>query len=63
MHPDRIPIVDIIAKLEGTESGEMRQGCRDLTVKFLAKEPRDKGKFRREEAIIAQIITRFSNGD
>ena len=63
MHPDRIPIVEIIARLEKTESGEMRKGCRDLTVKFLARGPEDNGKFRREEAIIANIVKRFSDSE
>lgn len=63
IHPDRIPIAQIVQKLQEMDIGDMHKECRDLTVAALAKASEEGGKFRREEAIIAEIVVRFNNGE
>lgn len=63
IHPDRIPIKQILQKLQETDIVGMRRECQEATVATLAKEPEKGGKFRKEEVIIAEIIARFNQGE
>ncbi len=63
IHPDRIPIKQILQKLQETDIVGMRRECQEATVATLAREPEKGGKFRKEEVIIAEIIARFNQGE